>query len=231
MSSLTAPPPGTELLDDPAADPEVVRRSLGDIARSNRWFGGAAAVRFALERVFDSVVPGTTLNLIDIGTGLGDLPRSAARWAAIRGFRLRPVGFDRHPAVARCAADLGLPTAVASGATLPLRDRSVDLVLVSQVIHHLDHPAALALLRECARVTRRALIVADLRRHRLAAAGFWLGARLLGFDPLTRTDGVTSVRRGYTPGEFADLFRAAGLAARTWSRPGFRLVAIWEPAG
>ena len=85
VSSLTAPPPGTELLDDPAADPEVVRRSLGDIARSNRWFGGAAAVRFALERILDAVVPGTTLSLIDIGTGLGDLPRSAARWGAARG--------------------------------------------------------------------------------------------------------------------------------------------------
>ena len=34
---------GTELLDDPAADPAAVTLSLRNVARANRWFGGAAA--------------------------------------------------------------------------------------------------------------------------------------------------------------------------------------------
>ena len=34
-------PFGIELLDDPDADPAVVARSLGNIARANWWFGGA----------------------------------------------------------------------------------------------------------------------------------------------------------------------------------------------
>jgi len=39
---------GTELLDDPAADPAAVTLSLRNVARANRWFGGAAAVRYGL---------------------------------------------------------------------------------------------------------------------------------------------------------------------------------------
>jgi ubiquinone/menaquinone biosynthesis C-methylase UbiE len=41
----------------------------------------------------------------------------------------------------------------ASAEALPLEDRSVDLVFLSQVYHHLTDPAAVA--RECSRVLRR----------------------------------------------------------------------------
>ena len=42
--------PGTELLDDLAADAAQVRCSLHSIARANRWLGGLAAVRYGLRR-------------------------------------------------------------------------------------------------------------------------------------------------------------------------------------
>ena len=71
---LLRSPVGVELLDDPAADPATVAESLRNIARSNRWFGGAAAVRHGLARVLADVPAGATLTLADVGTGLGDLP-------------------------------------------------------------------------------------------------------------------------------------------------------------
>lgn len=40
---LPTSPVGTELLDDPAADPALVASSLRHIVRANRWFGGRAA--------------------------------------------------------------------------------------------------------------------------------------------------------------------------------------------
>jgi hypothetical protein len=73
---------GSELLDDPAADPSVVAQSLGNIARANRWFGGARAVRYGLARVLAGVPRTRPLSLLDLGTGAGDLPGDAARWAA-----------------------------------------------------------------------------------------------------------------------------------------------------
>ena len=88
---LTLSSVGAELLDDPAADPGAVTESLRNIARANRWFGGAAAVRHGLARALAGVLAGTTLTLADLGTGLGDLPRAAARWGARRGLRLLPV--------------------------------------------------------------------------------------------------------------------------------------------
>jgi predicted nicotinamide N-methyase len=231
MPGLSISSLGTELLDDPLADPAAVAESLRNIARANRWFGGAAAVRFGLRRTLSAVPPGATLSLLDLGTGLGDLPKIAARWGEARGIRIVPVGLELNRAAAALARKAGLATAVACAGAPPVRDKSVDVLLVSQVAHHLTAESVVHLFRTCDRLARRAVIIADLRRHPLAAPSFWCGARLLRFDPVTRSDGVTSLRRGFSPGELRGLMAHAGVRGRVDRRPGFRLVATWHPSG
>jgi SAM-dependent methyltransferase len=229
-SPLAASPVGVELLDDPAADPAAVAESLRNIARSNRWFGGAAAVRHGLARALPALPRGTTLTIADLGTGLGDLPRAAARWAARRGVRLVAVGLERSPVAAGLALAGGLPCVVGCAGAPPFREKSVDVVLVSQVAHHLADESAVRLFRACDRLARRAVIVADLRRGSLGPLAFWIGARALRFDPVTVADGMTSLRRGYTPAQLRALLAAAGVRGTVERRPGYRLVATWQPA-
>jgi 2-polyprenyl-3-methyl-5-hydroxy-6-metoxy-1,4-benzoquinol methylase len=220
---------GAELLDEPDADPAVVAESLRNIARANRWFGGAAAVRFGLARALAQVPSGSTLSLLDLGTGLGDLPRAAVRWGATRGIRVVPIGVELNRSAAALARTSGLATAVACAGAPPIRDKGVDIVLVSQVAHHLTQASVVHLVRTCDRLARRAVILADLRRHPTAAPLFWCGARLLGFDRVTVADGMTSLRRGFTRAELENLLARAGITGRVERRPGFRLVATWVP--
>jgi hypothetical protein len=219
---------GEELLDDPAADPVIVAESLRNIARANRWFGGAAAVRFGLRRTLGNVAPGSAITLLDLGTGLGDLPRVAVQWGAARGIRITPLGLELNRAAARLAQSSGLATAVGCAGSPPVRDQSVDVVLVSQVAHHLTRASVIELFRICNRLARRAVIVADLRRHPLAPASFWCGARALRFDPVTVADGMTSLRRGFSRRELADLMAEAGVGGNVVQRRGFRLVGTWQ---
>lgn len=228
MPELAISPIGSELLDDPGADPIIVAESLRNIARANRWFGGAAAVRYGLSRALGDVPPGQRVALLDVGTGLGDLPRTAVQWGARRGIEIVPVGLELNRAAAALADRNGLPTIVACAGTPPIRDKSVDVVLVSQVAHHLSPDSIVHLFRTCDRMARRAVIIADLRRHSLAAPSFWFGARLLGFDAVTLTDGVTSIRRGFSRRELLDLLERAGVRGRVDQRKGFRLVATWR---
>ena len=230
MERLTIVPIGSELLDDPAADPVLATESLRNITRSNKWFGGAAAVRFGLSRALEGITRGATLSLLDIGTGAGDLPSGARRWAERHGLRLVPVGLERSRVAARLAQRTGVPCAVACAGVPPVGDKSVDIVLVSQVVHHLDTPSAVRLLRTCDRLARRAVVVTDLRRGRLGRLAFWIGARTLRFDPVTVADGMTSIRRGYTTGELRALLARAGVQGTVTRRPGYRLVAVWRPA-
>lgn len=223
------PAPGVELLDDPAAEPAQVCESLRNIARANFWFGGAAAVRFGLARAFPpGDAPREPVTFLDVGTGMGDLPFMAAAWARARGFTLVPLGLERHRAAARLAHQEGLAVMVGDGATLPIRDRGVDVVLLSQVAHHFSPDAIVRLVRECSRVARRAVILADLRRSALAAVGFRMAGHALRFDAETLRDGVTSLRRGFSTGSLRDLLARAGVTTRVSRRPGARLVAVWR---
>jgi hypothetical protein len=52
---------------------------------------------------------------------------------------------------------------------------------------------------------------------------------VLRFDANTVSDGVTSLRRGYTAGELRALLAAAGVDGTVERRPGYRLVAVWRP--
>jgi ubiquinone/menaquinone biosynthesis C-methylase UbiE len=228
LTSAEAHPSGTELLDHPQADPDLVRINLGDLARANRWFGGWAAVRYGLATVLHQV-PGSRFSLLDVGPGAADLSAAAVRWGKQRGITILPVGVEHNRTVARFARARGLRVARGSGGALPLANDSIDLVVVSQVAHHLEGPKVIDLVRECDRVARDAVIVADLRRSALARAAFSVGGRLLRFHAVTLADGETSIRRGYTPAELGDLLHAAGLEGTVRRRPFYRLVAVWRP--
>ena len=81
MSVLAPAVIGVEVLDNPGADPALVRRMLTDIARTNRWLGGAHAVRVGMQHLCRDVLRGTTMRLLDVGTGAGDLPASFRVWS------------------------------------------------------------------------------------------------------------------------------------------------------
>ncbi|HEU4524115.1 MAG TPA: methyltransferase domain-containing protein [Gemmatimonadales bacterium] len=219
---------GTELLDDPGADPAAVTRSLRNVARANRWFGGVAAALYGLGLLLRGLPPGRPLTLLDIGTGAGDLPQRAVTWARRRGHLLRPLGLELSRPAAGLAGRTGIPCVVACAGAPPLRERSVDIVLVSQVAHHFTRESAMRLFRTCDALARVGVVVADLRRGRLAPLAFRVGAAALRFDPITKADGLTSIRRGYTAGELRELLLVAGIHAEVAQRPGYRLVATWR---
>lgn len=230
MPGLAVSQRGVELLDDPRADPAVVRASLRHIARANRWFGGSAAVRWGLARILEGVPRGSRFTLLDIGTGMGDLPLAAARWALRRGITIVPLGLERSPTAAALARSAGVPTMLADAGAPPLGSESVDILLLSQVAHHFDSESVISLLRAADELARHGVIVADLRRSPIAEGAFAIGSRVLGFDSITRADGRTSIRRGYTRAELAALLNRAGVRAEVRRRPGWRLVGVWRAA-
>ena len=226
---------GTELLDDPHADPVAVRSELRDIARLNGLFGGTRAVVEALEPCFAKAGKGATWTLLDVGTGLGDIPRAAAAAARRHGITLRLVGVELNRAAAAAArradGDGGFELILADGGALPLPPRSVDVVIVSQVLHHLPPEVTVRWIASLSALARRAVVLADLRRSLVAMGAVWLVSFPLGLGAVTRHDAVLSLRRGYTRSEFNQLLAAAGAPPVARYRPGFRVVAAWDPSG
>jgi SAM-dependent methyltransferase len=141
------------------------------------------------------------------------------------------VGADGAIALLASAGERLDHVVCADALALPFRDRSIDVVMCSQVLHHFDDAEAVRLLREMHRVARHGAVVVDLRRSWIAAIGFWLVSFPLCFHRVTRHDGVVSVLRGFTAADLDRLIRAAtGVAPRVRRRLGFRLAARWTRA-
>lgn len=219
---------GTELLDDPSVNDALVLRSARDITRANRAFLGTSAAVAELARHFAGLRPRATL--LDVGTGLGDIPQAARRAAAARGVTLDAIGVDSGFALVARARECATSVVCASALALPFDTGSVDLALCSQTLHHFRGECASALLRELDRVARVAVVVSDLRRSWIAAGGFWTASFALGFHPVTRHDGVVSVLRGFTDEEMRDTIHAAvGIRPGVRRRLGFRMTTSWTP--
>jgi SAM-dependent methyltransferase len=224
---------GSEALDSPTLDPAVTRATLADIARANRLFGGRGAVVHGVARLLDGASNGGSgghgeITLLDVGAGMGDIAKHLERRGSNGSPPIRAVALDWHSEAASLCRSTGLTALQGDASSLPFADRSVDIVVASQLLHHFNRPAAVGLVRELDRVARLGVVIADIRRTRLAAAGIWLGAVLLRFHPVSRHDGVVSVQRGYGPAELAALLCEAGVFARVSRRPGFRIVATWR---
>lgn len=237
---------GVEILDDPTLDPALAVRSLRDVALANRLFGGRSAVvqelqalirrslsdRQAADRATRQHTPlgEKVLTLLDVGTGLGDIPLSAVREVARMGIQMVTIGLEVTPVIAQAASRSCTHALAADALCLPFADHSIDFVTCSQVLHHFDEASAEALLRECNRVARMGVVIGDLRRSWLAVAGLWCTSFLLGFHPVSRHDGVVSILRGFTADELTSLVRKPDrrkVVVRR--RRGWRVTASWSP--
>jgi SAM-dependent methyltransferase len=221
---------GVEILDDPSVDPAVRERSIADVTRSNRLLGGLRAAALDVADAVSLARPAGTL--LDVGTGLADIPARAREDAARAGITLTTIGVDEALTLLQRSRARLSHAVCAHALALPFRDHSVDVVMCSQVLHHFENPDAERLLAEMNRVARRAVVVSDLRRSWIAAAGFWALSYLLRFHRVTRHDGVVSVLRGFTRADLDGLVRAAtGIAPTLRRRLGYRITARWAPRG
>jgi SAM-dependent methyltransferase len=218
---------GFEYLDDPNVDPRVVRRSIADVATSNRFFGGTHAV---LAELGPLLRKRDELTLLDVGSGAGDITASAQSLAARRDVRISSFAIDSAEELAPVSRHRGNVALCGDARRLPFSDRSVDVVVCSQVLHHFANDEAVKVILEMDRVAREMVIVSDLRRSWFAAAGIWLASFPLRFHPVSRHDGVVSVMRGFTTSELRELvWSAIGRKPEVRRHPLFRITACWNP--
>lgn len=180
-----------ELLDDPTLPVDVVARAYRALARTNRWLGNSAAV---LRHLRDSKRP--IKRVLDIGCGQGSLLEEIRRKLGVE-----VVGIDLRPAPDSAAVPILIGDAVAD--PLPVADVAVAVCMA----HHLSEGDLIRLIHNVSRSCHR-LVLLDLVRHRLPLILF--RTFLCPFlPPINVADGMTSIRRAYTPKELREIVDTA----------------------
>ena len=200
-----------EMLDRPDLPFAAAAASLLELDRVNRFLLGALPLkRTILPRLGRWSAP---RRVLDLGTGTGRMAHALAKAAARRGAPLRVVGMDlklRHLVIGR---SLGVPQlrVVADARALPFRDGAVEWSFSTLFFHHFDAEANRAVLGEMRRVSAAGAVVVDLRRSRLALWLLRLAFPLVGAGPVTRHDGVVSMRRAWRLEGVEGLTRGMGV--------------------
>ena len=221
-------PDEPELMDRPDATPAELERALKSLRGLNRWFGSYRLVMRFVRRWIRS---GDRLRIADLATGSADIPRLLLDHARRVGARVEIDAVDFQPTTIDVARRL---SATYPEITCHCADvlkfgsaGAYDLVLCSLALHHFSDSDAVQVLRRCRELSRRFVLVSDLRRGWLATLGVRLLTLLIFRDPITRSDARVSAERAFTLPELRELARRAG-----WERfrsGKFRLArqAIW----
>ncbi len=191
-----------EYMDDPACNLEKLRATYARFGTVNRIFSGWRTLYQRYLR--PQLAANRTNHLLDVGFGGGDIPRVLLRWAERDGLELHIKAIDPDPRAAAFARDLSphprLSFEQTDARAVRARGDTFDVVISNHLLHHLSDAEIKELCCDSAALGR-VVLHNDIARADVAYAGF---AALTG--PFFRgsfitPDGLTSVRRSYTPGE------------------------------
>jgi 2-polyprenyl-3-methyl-5-hydroxy-6-metoxy-1,4-benzoquinol methylase len=221
-----------ELMDADDLAPEIYARVVHDLAKVNTLTMARRPTLAFLEsvrraqlaghlRALAAANPGaqvharrTTLKILDVGFGDGDMLRAIHRWAAANSVDATLVGIDLNPRSAAAAIE-ATPRDMAiewrTGDYAECAGEGWDVVLSSLVAHHMTHEQLIAFLRFMDAQAAQGWFVNDLHRHGFAHFGFPLLATLMRWHPIVRHDGQLSIARSYRPAEWLPILAEAGV--------------------
>ena len=226
-------PAEPELMDRPQPVTAELRSDLRNLRQLNRHFGSYVLTRYFLRRW---VRPGARLRVLDLATGSGDIPRLVIDYARKVGATVTVEAIDQQSSTLEIARDLSADYPeidFKQGDVLFFgKDRQYDIVLCSLALHHFDEAGAARLLKQCRHLSRRFVLVSDLRRGFLATIGVYILTALIYRETMTRTDARLSAERAFSFREFGSLAERAGWRNFGHRKFHFARQAIWlEPAG
>jgi 2-polyprenyl-3-methyl-5-hydroxy-6-metoxy-1,4-benzoquinol methylase len=211
-------PDEPELMDRPQPVSPELEADLRNLRALNRYFGSYGLVRHFLRRW---IRPNDTLRLLDLATGSGDIPRLAVDFARKVGATVTIDAVDFQTSTVAIARGLSCAYPDVEYHCADIRrfgePAAYDIVFCSLALHHFSEADAVDLLGRCRNLSRRYVLIADLRRGWLATFGVDLITRFVFREPMTRHDALVSAARAFSFRELHDLARAAG-----WKRFGHR---------
>lgn len=217
-----------EFMDSPDAARAELEAALRSLRGLNRFFGSHRIVSRFMKRW---IRRGDQLSVLDLATGSADIPRLLVAHARKVGATVKVRAIDFQPSTIETAQRLsaGFPEIVCECVdVLSFQpNETFEIVICSLALHHFSNEDAVRLLTRARELSRRYVLVSDLRRGFLLAYGVRLLTALIFRDRMTRHDGRLSAARAFSLTELRALAVRAGWTNFSAAKFPFAWQAIW----
>lgn len=215
-------------MDRPQPVSSELDNDLRNLRQLNRFFGSYRLVRNFLRRW---IKPGDHVRIVDLATGSGDIPRLIVDYAQRIGAKVEIDALDRQRATLEIARNFSGNYPEISYIEANILEwrpaEPYDIVLCSLALHHFSDDDAVRVLRRCRELSRKFVLVSDLRRGLLATIGVYLLTALIFREPMTRYDGRVSAARAFSVAELDELASRASWQNFQHNKFHFGRQAIW----
>jgi 2-polyprenyl-3-methyl-5-hydroxy-6-metoxy-1,4-benzoquinol methylase len=175
--------------------------------------------------------PGARLRVVDLATGSADIPRLLVNFARSIEAHIEIDAVDRQSATLEIARKLSARYPEISFHEADILGwagaSDYDIVLCSLVLHHFSDADAASVLRRCRELSKKFVLVSDLRRGFLLGTGVYLLTAAIFREPMTRFDARLSARRAFSFSEMHQLAIRAGWKNFNHKEFRFARQAIW----
>lgn len=217
-----------EMMDRPQPVSPELERDLERLRQLNRWFGSYRLVSAFLRRW---MVPSAHLRVADLATGSGDIPRLLVDYARRIGARVEIDAIDQQAATIEIARKLSSDYPEISYHEANILEwqspQPYDIVLCSLVLHHFSDDDAVKLLQRSRELSKKFVLVSDLRRGVLLQTGVYLLTALIFREPMTRFDARLSAQRAFSFSQMRELAIQGGWKKFGQKKFRFGRQAIW----
>jgi len=224
---------GEELIDRPDAETGLILKSHRFMRLVNRFLGGTSAVRDFVRYAAARHEPNTSLRILDIGSGSGDIPLALLAWADKHNLDLSFTCLDREPRAMEYSRERirqmenGRLRQVQADILEYAPEEAFDYAIGSLFFHHLTDTEILQLIQRLRMYAKKGVFINDLHRGRLNYLGCLLISPLLGREVLH--DALLSIRKGFRSKDLQALLEQVEDAAVTIERRFFgRITALIE---
>lgn len=194
-----------EIMDDLSLEGDMLRNTLDQLVLINKRLGGNKATINGLHTLLETEPKDSTISIVDLGCGSGDMLRSVADYGRKNNFTFKLTGIDANEYTVNYARKLSVSYPEISYVKMDVFDAgfstlTYDIVLTTLFLHHFKNEDIETLLQGLIKGAGKGIVINDLHRSRAAYYLFKLICIFIS-NPMVRNDGAISVLRGFKKNE------------------------------
>lgn len=212
-----------ELMDDFSLGDGRIDVALRELHTINRFLGGNSVSKSGI-KYFTKGSP-KDFTILDIGGGGSDILYDLKDGK--ENLSIYSVDLNRYSCFFQKKEKGNGKIICADAFNLPVRKKSFDLVHASLFLHHYKEEEIIELIKYFLAVSKKGIVINDLRRNILAYSGIRILTALFSKSEFVKNDGPLSVRRAFNKEDLTNILLRSGvrnyIIKRKWA---FRFLLI-----